>query len=197
MLALFLAGLVSAYAAPAGNVSLDTYQIVHPLETCPKGMVRAMGRGLWNEDNAETNSWVVLWIREDGENVFGRAWCDENGKIRAAFAYGGEEVRGTETQGYSVLTYVGSFSKDKFRYRWVKVKQVANAATPPNKGDLVTGTRGENTPVVVVSKDGQEHLGNANFDLKIARTALLGREVVTTGAEFDESYVLVRDTKED
>jgi len=189
-------GIVSVSAAPAGNVTLDSYQIVHALETCPKGMVRAMGRGLWNEDNFETNSWVALWVREDGENVFGRAWCDEDGKIRSAFAWGRKEVRGVDVGAYRVLTYIGPFSKNKFSYRWVKATTIGNPNTPPHASDLVTGDKGENSPAVVVGEDGQEHLGNANWDLRIARTARLGKGILTTGKDFDSVYLLVRDFKE-
>jgi len=193
IIALFI-GFVSVSAVPPPTET--DWQVVHALETCPKAMVRALGRGLLNEDHYETDSYVALWIREDGENVFGRAWCDVDGKIRAAFAWGRREVRGTEIGAYRVLTYIGSFAKNKFSYRWVKATTIGNPNTPPNVSDIVTGDQGLNSPAVVIAKDGTEHLGNANWSLKIARTARLGKGILTTGKDFDNVYILVKDTKE-
>jgi len=189
-----LIGVVSVSAVPPPSETV--WEAVHSLQTCPKAMVRALGRGLLNEDHYETDSYVALWVREDGENVFGRAWCDEDGKIRAAFAWGRKEIRGTETDGYRVLTYIGPFSKNKFAYRWVSAKTIADPNKSPNASDLVTGDQGLNSPAVVIAADGTEHLGNANWGLKIARTARFGKGILTTGKDFDNVYLLVKDTKE-
>ena len=49
-----------------------------------RGAVRALSRGLkCGDDPSGCDSFVALWIRDDGEAVFGRAWPEE-GKMRVS-----------------------------------------------------------------------------------------------------------------
>lgn len=88
------------------------------------GAVRALGRGLLSGGEAElVDSFVALWIRDDGEAVFGRAWA-EGGRLRASFPWGGKEVRESDTRGVRVLTYIGPKADHDHKYKWVRAKEV-------------------------------------------------------------------------
>lgn len=161
----------------------EDWAVVYPDGDFPKGAVRAMSRGLKCDDDPNVcDSYVALWIRDDGEAVFGRAW-NEGGKMKASFPWGGREVREDETRGVRILTYIGPKSSHDHKYKWVRAKDA-------NPDQLVYS--GEYLPAVVEFENGDEILGKANWNRRMAWSSCHGKENVHEGNAFDNAHLLVK-----
>lgn len=160
----------------------DTWAIVYPGDAFPKGAVRALGRGLSCQDNQFCDVYVAMWVRDGGEAVFGKCW-NNGGKAEATFPWGGKEVRGDETKGYRVLTYIGPQSEHKYKYRWCR-------AYKTQSNNLLSIS--QYTPAVIHCQNGEECLGKASWDSRMAWSGRAGAEQVHEGVEFDNCHLLCR-----
>uniref|UniRef100_A0A914X0C2 Uncharacterized protein n=1 Tax=Plectus sambesii TaxID=2011161 RepID=A0A914X0C2_9BILA len=144
-----------------------------------QGCIRALGiPGINHHCVCDPDAYIALWLRPDGEVVFGCAWS-EVGFIKAQFPWDGEVVTGEEADRYRILKCSNDTPN---RYHWVQASQA-------NEHSLLYV--GEYTPALVL-KGNKAIVGKACWDRKMAWTCE-GGESCYQGGNFSDCYLLAKE----
>uniref|UniRef100_A0A914W0A2 Uncharacterized protein n=1 Tax=Plectus sambesii TaxID=2011161 RepID=A0A914W0A2_9BILA len=163
----------------AGFASEDMWVTVRHGETFPQDQhcIRAFGIPKLGEQGL-CDPYIALWVRGDGEAVFGCAW-NEHGNVKARFTWDGKMFTGEQTDGFRILKCC---DRDSDKYHWVQAKAA-------NESTLLYS--GEYTPAMIVNGD-HSTVGKASWKRKVVWVCEDGKEESCRGDKFQDCYLLAK-----
>ncbi|CAD6196921.1 unnamed protein product [Caenorhabditis auriculariae] len=146
---------------PVVKIYEDLWVDVRYNDNFPKNALLAEDRPLKTETGAMMKQYIGLWYKH-GDAVFGRAYPDQSGKVRAHFGKNNQETAGPEVGSMQILTLPEENLRG-IEYKWMTTKEGMTS------GDWTMVKTGQSAPCVLRDAKGVEMV--ANLDLKTNRAS--------------------------